>query len=50
MAMTYIITGEALYRMHRLKRELAEKRETKTRRSKWFVAATVAAIYILVWG
>ncbi|MCK9420249.1 MAG: hypothetical protein M0R70_12805 [Nitrospirae bacterium] len=44
------ITGEMLYRMHRLKREMAEKKKRSgARRSKWILLAA-AAMYILMRG
>jgi hypothetical protein len=49
----YELTGEILYRMHRLKRELAVEKEQKRirarARSKWILAAALAAFYIFIW-
>jgi hypothetical protein len=41
-----MITGEALYRMHRLKREIEEG---KSRRSKWpYLAAAFLVFWLLI--
>lgn len=51
MAVT-VITTEDLYRMHRLKRELEEKKAApKKRGTKWgYAAAAVAAVCLVMWG
>jgi len=46
----YMIGTEALYKMHRLKRELEGKRDNRIPRWTKRVLAAAAAIYILIWG
>lgn len=45
-----VISGEMLYRMHRLKQELEENKPRRRRRLAYIVATAAAVVAILVWG